>query len=276
MRNLLIATVLPFFIIVALVLSLSIGLHGTTHAGFGNEYSFRGSESYFTEFSTGHFQGDVFIESNTGWIFCNGKVRFSGEVHLTDADFDYIVRQGSQISGYSLDYQEIDMNGEECTMEEGFPFILLGFIGTAFGFIGWFAWLLARKRSRFGIGIFTLSFILGMLSLSYIGFFRVSPVVLIILAVPVTYLLLTNIYKYCASKESQIAGMAIIVGPFMMAFAVLLIASPNYYYWGWTSDQYYSEALAIQSVYLGLIGLLSSAGIIGFGVGEMTYNRQEL
>lgn len=267
--SLLIAVILPFIIIMVLVLPLSIGLHGTTHSEFGNEYSFRGSEDYFTEYSTGHYRGDVFIENNTGWIFCNGKVRFSGEVHLTDADFDYVLRQKSQFVGIYYDYQEIDMNGDKCTMEEGFPSVLLGLIGSAFGLIGWFAWYLARKGTKYGIAILSISFILGMISLGLIGFFRVFPVVIVILAVLATLFFLANVQKYYSSGESQISGVAIIVGLFMLIFSAISIAFPTYYFWGWMSDQVYSETLAMQSVFFGMIGLLSSAGMIGFGTEEI-------
>lgn len=268
MRNLLIATILPFVLIVLLTLPLSFGLHGTTHSESGNYHNLGGY--YDTGYEAGHYSGYVDIGDNTGWVFCNGKVRFFGELHIYDADFDYVIQQEWHSgSWFDFDYQEIEMNGERGNMVEGIPFFFLGFFGTAFGLVAWVVWNISRKRPDDGVIIAGIASVFGMISTFYLSFNRMCFIALIFI-IPVAFLFLSFL-RHSGSHGRWLVGVSFGIGLAIAGMSAMFIIFPNYYGIGGLD---YNKSLADMSVILGTVGLISSAAMIGFGAGKVSYRKE--
>lgn len=145
LTSLILMIIIPFFLIVIALLPYSDGVHGTTYSYGGNDYEFDGE---ITD-DNRHFKGDLFIDENTGWVFCNGKVRFSGELNIKNADLDYTVRDRDHFgSMFDTNYQEITLDGTEGEMEEGIPFYFLGLIGSMIGFLIWCSWYISKNKKN--------------------------------------------------------------------------------------------------------------------------------
>lgn len=260
------ALILPFVAIVIAVSPLSSGLHGTTHSEYYNEYRFDGSSPD----GAGHFIGDVYIGDNTGWVFCNGKVRFSGELHIVDADFDYFV-MGNAGSGsmFDFNYQMIEMNGDG-TMIEGLPFFFLGFLGSLVGLTVWLVWCVSKKGPKYDKYIVPLLAIVGTLMVLFLGFSTICFYIFIII-VPIAVVLSRSYSRYSKSQKSWFVGISIGIGIFLMILSTLFIIFPEHYGFG---GAYYSKSLALQCVNLGMVGSMSSAGLMGWGIGKITHRKK--
>jgi hypothetical protein len=265
LRSLLLSLFIPFIAVVLAVLPFAFGLHGTTHSFYSNPSSF-GEES-----GTGHFSGDLFIGENTGWVLCNGKVRFSGQLHVYDANFDYEASMERHSgSFFDFDYQEIRMDGDRGNMLEGVPFFLLGFLGSFVGYVFWLAYSLTKRSSKYDSAIVSLSAFVGIVTVSYLGFNTMCFIILII-TLPIAAGLAWSYRRYSRMQKSWFVGISIGVGIFLLVVSALYVIFPDHYGIG---GGYYNPILAFMSLFLGMVGAMSSAGLIGWGVGKVMYRRE--
>jgi hypothetical protein len=286
--------IVPFLVINGSLFPYSSGIHGTTHAVAGNDYVFDGeiegdtpilfNRSNFNRINNitydGHFKGDVFIDDNTGWVFCNGKVRFSGKLHIKNAEFDYHIKEEYHSLCFTVyDFQRIEMNGDSGEMQEGFPFFILGLLGSCVGIVGWCAWFISSRNEKIGNVVLLSSsfFVLFALSLEdMISFICcICPTLIIFFVIIILLVALTGskdkINKWrIITNNVVILRIIILFGAVLVIFFTASIINPNYHGEAFMiGGSYYSETHAMASLYSGIIGTLSCAGLMGSGIGRL-------
>ena len=285
--------IIPYFLITGILFPYSSGVHGKTHSEGGNEYVFDGiidgdTPSPINESSlgptydvsmnyTGYFTGDVYIDDNTGWVICNGKVRYSGELHIRNAELDYYIvdEKGFGCLGPYNDFQKIELNGDRGEMEEGFPVYLLGFLGSAYGFILWISIFISKRnhrQSRIVTAISAFSGLIGGPSLFLLyntncgGFTSICIFVCWIIFTISGILIFANLHRLSLKKrylQDTNPYWFILVGLLLLVTCIMILIYPD----GISRESYCRER-ALGSIYLGIIGMFSSAGLIGAGVGR--------
>lgn len=255
----------PFIVITIFLLPLSSGVHGTAHADSGTDYSFDG-----TRHGSGDFTGDIYIADSTGWIFCNGKVRFWGPLNIRDAHVDYSIDEESYSgSMFTHDYLEIALDGDEGQMQEGIPFLLLGLLGTALGVTAWLAWIYSRRSERHDKAIILPSAIAGLFCAYNILFGYICLAALVVF-VPIAVLMLLSFIKYPSMDTNNFVFVMVAVGILVLVLSAVSLIHPNHYAGG---GYEYNASAAVGSILAGTVGLISSGGMVGFGVGKITPSR---
>lgn len=253
----------PFIAISIALLPLSSGVHGTAHAEAGTEYSFDGARPY----GSGHFTGDIYISDSTGWIFCNGNVRFWGPLSIRDAEVHYsIYEEEHSGSMFYYDRLGISLEGDEGVMPVGIPFFLLGLFGTAFGVTLWLAWLYSRRSENYDKAIILPSAVVGLycayhILAGHICFFALAIVI------PIGILMLLSFNKYYSLETNNFVFAMVTAGALVLLLSAVSLVHPNHYGFGGLE---YNRSVAIGSILVGTAGLISSGGMIGFGVGKVT------
>lgn len=299
-KALVILIIIPFFIINGILLPFSQGIHGTTHSEGGNDYLFDGeiegdTPSPINESGlggvydvrvnyTGHFTGDVYIGDNTGWVICNGKVRYSGELHIRNAKFDYYIvdEKGFGCLGPYNDFQKIELNGDRGEMEEGFSVYLLGLLGSAFGFIIWISMFISNRNHRQSRLVATISAFSGLIAgpslfllyYTYCGGFTAFCTFICWLIFTVAgVLIFANLHRLSLKKrylQDTNPYWFIVVGLLLLATCIMIFMYPD----GISRESYCRER-ALGSIYFGIIGMFSSAGLLGAGVGRIYYQKKD-
>jgi hypothetical protein len=260
---------IPFFLIVIALLPYSDGVHGTTYSYGNNDYEFNGE---ITD-DNGHFKGDIYIDENTGWVFCNGKVRFFGKLHIKNADIDYSIdEEDYDGSMFTFNSQEVTLDGTEGEMEEGFPFYFLGFFGSAIGFIVWLSWIISKKGAKYDLYAAYFSSIFGLLSITIILYIYICLIGLII-TIPIFILMRKSYEKYSSLQKSRFIGLSFILGISIIALSIISITYPNPYGSVIGGGTEYNLLSVFGSIFFGIIGSISSAVLIGFGIGKISYQR---
>jgi len=298
--TLILSITIPFLIIIGILFPFSSGIHGKTHSEGGNEYLFEGeiegdTPSPINESNpgfpydvrvnyTGHFTGDAFIGDNTGWVFCNGKVRYSGELHVRNAEFDYHIvdEQGFGTLGPHINFQKIELNGDRGEMEEGFPYYLLGFLGSAFGFILWISIYFSKKDKRQSRIVPTITAFTGIIGgpsvflwyNTYCGGFTSLCIFIIWLIFTVSGILIfANFHRISLKKrylQETNPYWFIIMGILLLTTCIMIFMYPD-----GISREIYCRERALGGVYFGIIGMLSSAGLIGAGLGRNYHQKMD-
>ncbi|MCK4456210.1 MAG: hypothetical protein KAW39_00550 [Thermoplasmata archaeon] len=256
----------PFIVITIFLFPLSSGVHGTVHADAGTDYSFDGARPD----GSGDFTGDIYIADSTGWIFCNGNVRFWGSLNIEDADVHYTILEADHYgSMFTHDYLEITLEGDEGQMQEGVPFFLLGLFGTAFGVTVWLAWIYSRRSEEHDKAIILPSAGAGLFCAFNILFGYICLAALLVL-VPITVLMLLSFAKYHSMETNNFVFAMVAVGVLVLVLSAVSLIHPNHYAGG---GYEYNASAAVGSILTGTVGLISSGGMVGFGVGKVTPSR---
>lgn len=133
--TLLVAIIVPYFIIFCLVIPYSTGIHGDVVFD-PNNYSEEPGGTFILPEKSGKYSGNITINKCIGWVFVDGKVRVSGSLTLKDAEFSYY--KDFSEGGYRSSYAgELSIDGSDGYMEEGISIYLIGLIGSFFGFLIW-------------------------------------------------------------------------------------------------------------------------------------------
>lgn len=267
MVSLVVATVVPFIVIVGLLYPQSVGIHGATHADYMNDWGFEDVIDPITNTTVGTV---FYVDYNTGWVSCNGKVRFIGDLHIEDTDVRVTVDQDHWSGHWSVESQQtIYLEGTRGEMTEGFPFFLLGLYGPAAGLAMWSTWFFSRRRDDHEGAIFIVSTLLGVMSFGTAVFFPACLTSMGLVAV----LLIVSYFVYKGRSKSlsgSFAYLATGIGLVLLIGSALVLISPNHCEpsLGLCS---YSQLAAEMSIAMGTIGLISSSVLVGFGIGKMTY-----
>lgn len=293
--------IIPFFIINGILFPFSQGVHGKTHSGGGNEFVFDGETEgdapspintsdlggvyEVSAIYTGHYKGDVYIGDNTGWVICNGKVRYSGEIHIRNADLDYHIvdKKGFNMLGPYDDFQRIELNGNRGEMEEGVPIYLLGFLGSAYGFILWLSIFISKRNQRRSRIVATVTAFSGLIAgpslfLLYDtncgGFTAFCTFICWLIFIVVGIIIFVNLHRLSLKKQylqETNPYWFILVGILWSVVCIMIFIYPD----GISRDSYCRER-ALGGLLLGTIGMFSSAGLIGAGVGEIFYQIRDI
>ncbi len=290
---LVVLAIVPFLVVNAVLSPLSGGTHGMTHSDHGNDIWFdgtvdgvpyNGSEPP----TSGHFRGDVTIGDNTGWVICNGEVRFSGKLVIRDAELDYTIRSNRSVKGpgntvrLEKDYQHIDIDGISGDMEGGVPVWYLGSFGTAVGISAWAFWFLFKRRTGHDKLVSTVLLGAGLICLYNVFFFgpMFTTICVAFVAVPALAMFSFGIYKSIREdismmdtdlRLSGIPEVLIIVG-----VIVLIISTGMVVHAGWGSfDGYmHDPGMAWRNLIMGIAGLLIGGAQIGFGFGKRLLRKR--
>lgn len=274
--SLILLTLIPFILIVGSLYPYANGIHGTTHSEAWNEYEFKGNLSGDVwggvPIGPAHFKGDLYVGDNTGWIICNGKIRFCGELTVKNAEFDCTYREEDYYGSFFGDHdcQEITIDGDKGEMKEGFPFYFIGFFGSMIGFFIWLGWYISKREIKYGRQNVLFAIIFGVLSLTVIGFDRICLIIFII-TIPLGLLMYRSFKKYSFEQKSWFIGVSIIIGFIILVVSILSFACPNHYGLG---GMEYSKSTALRGIFVGIIGSIASADLIGFGCGKITASRR--
>jgi len=279
--------IVPFLTVNAVMPPLSEGLHGMVHSDYRNEIRFDGTVDGVPYNGTdppssGHFRGDIYIGENTGWVICNGKVRFSGTLVIRDADLDYNIRSNRSVKtpGNTVrlekDYQHVTLDGTEGEMEGGIPFWYLGFIGSAVGAAAWSAWIIFRRRTQHDrvAAIVLLSFgLVSFYNLSFIGPLY-SSVCFAFVAVPVLGIFALTLIRPLKEdmammsvdlRRSGLPEVMVMVGIIVLAISGAMVVHSG---WGSIDGYQHDPDAAWRNLALGIAGLLIGGADIGFGLGK--------
>ncbi len=248
------------------LLPLSFGVHGTAYAQSGTDYSFDGALPHGNR----DFTGDIYIADSTGWIFCNGKVRFWGPLNIRDADVDYSIDEEWYYgSMFTHDHLEITLDGDKGQMQEGVPFFLLGLFGTAFGVTAWLAWIHSRRSEKHDKLIVLTSAVVGL----YCAYTILSVYICIAamaIVITVGIVMLLSYIKHHSMETNNFVFAMVAVGVLVLVLSAVSLIHPNHYAFG---GYEYNASAAVGSILAGTVGLVSSGGMIGFGVGKVTPSR---
>jgi hypothetical protein len=298
--SLVLLLIIPYILITGILVPFSSGIHGTTHSDGGNDYAFDGiiegdhpspinetSPGYPNDvymYHTGHFTGDVYISDNTGWVICDGKVRYSGDLHIRNSELEYHIVDEREFGclGPSKNYQKIELDGDRGEMEEGFSIYLLGLLGSAFGFILWISIYLSKRNQRRSRIIATISAFSGLVAgpslflLYYTncgGFIALCTFICWLIFTVVGIILCVNLHRLSLKKhylQDTNPYWFIVVGILLLVTCIMIFMYPD----GISRDNYCRER-SLGGIYMGLIGMFSSAGFIGVGAGRIYYQIRE-
>jgi hypothetical protein len=268
--------IIPFFIIVIILYPISNGVHGVNYAESHNEVTLTGElrdddgdidENITSEtngYYKGYFKGNLQIDDGTGWVFCNGKVRYSGELHINNAELNVLIHSKSE--GHS-DYQETAIDGNKGEMKEGIPFYFFGLWGSLIGLVIWYSWIIVKNTSRFDKPIIEFSLVFGFLSVSFLAYTRLCFISFLIL-IPLAVYLNGKFKQYKYNDFQKFLKLSIMLSIFILIFSVFSILYPAQ-----IILLEYNESIPKGSLYTGFIGLISSAVILGFVYAKKQYLR---
>jgi len=277
----------PFLLVNALVYPLSQGVHGTVHSDYGNDVRFDGTIDGIPYNGTdpptsGHFKGDLYIGENTGWVICNGEVRFSGTLVIRDAELDYNIRSNRSVTApgntvrMEKDYKHIALDGTDGEMEDGVPIWFLGFIGSAAGAAAWAAWFIFRRRTRHDRTAAIVLLTLGLMSAYNITFLGplFSPICVMFMAVPVIFVLILALIRPFREdlvmmrvdlRRSGIPEVLMLAGAVVVVISAAMVVHCG---WGSFDGYQHDPSTAWRNLAFGITGLLVGGADIGFGLGK--------
>ncbi|MCK4456940.1 MAG: hypothetical protein KAW39_04295 [Thermoplasmata archaeon] len=267
-----VATLVPFLVIAVLLSPLSSGIHGAAHADYIHDYGYTDVVDPVTNTTA---RTDFHYGSSTGWVFCNGKVRFFGEVNIRDTNVVYTIDEAHWSGKWSVaDYQTIHLSGTRGEMVEGFPYFLLGFFGTVAGLAMWSAWIVSRRTGRYDDAIFVPGAMLSVFSVGAVLFFPTCLIAMLVFPALLVAVLL--IYKKRLKLGRRaFAFLTVLIGLPLLVWTASFLIDPNHCWGMLTGLCSYSFMAAVVSMVMGTVGLISSGALVGFGLGKMTYIGQE-
>lgn len=265
-KYLLTLTIIPYAIILLILAPLSSGIYGTVYSDTGSSNNFYGGD--YTGY--GHFEeGDAYINGSTGWVICQGNIRYSGNIKIKDADLHFVIEDNEEgLALFSDTYKEIKLYGDGGEMEGGIPIYIFSLIGSLIGFTLWLSWYFAKKNKSNLVTISSLGLIFLTITFSIL-FWCYICIGAIIILLPIFLLIYSQYRKYKRNFNSFFPVFCLYFSILIFIISLLTFIIPVHLF-----NYHYNEIISISSMTAGYLGMISAVILIGFSFGAKQLRKE--